>query len=65
MASGEIDLAKFTVVLPTYNEVENISKIVEELFRLYPGISISVVDDGSKGPLMRSLLSKRSTTALR
>jgi dolichol-phosphate mannosyltransferase len=48
MVSGENDLARFTVVLPTYNEVENISNIVEELFRLYPGISISIIDDGSK-----------------
>ena len=56
MASGENDLAKFTVVIPTYNEVENISKIVEELFRLYPGISISVVDDDSKDGTIEAVL---------
>jgi dolichol-phosphate mannosyltransferase len=48
MATGEGSLDRFTIVLPTYNEVENISTLVDELFRLYPGISISVIDDGSK-----------------
>ena len=56
MASGENDLAKFTVVLPTYNEVENVSNIVEELFRLYPGISISVIDDGSTDGTVEAVL---------
>jgi dolichol-phosphate mannosyltransferase len=56
MASGENDLAKFTVVLPTYNEVENISNIVGEIFRLYPGISISVIDDGSTDGTVETVL---------
>jgi len=56
MVSGENDLAKFTVVLPTYNEVENISNIVKELFRLYPGISISVIDDGSTDGTVEAVL---------
>ena len=56
MASGENDLAKFTVVLPTYNEVENVSNIVEELFRLYPSISISVIDDGSTDGTVEAVL---------
>jgi dolichol-phosphate mannosyltransferase len=56
MASGENDQAKFTVVLPTYNEVENISIMVEELFRLYPGVSVSIIDDGSKDGTVESVL---------
>ncbi len=56
MASGENDLTRFTVVLPTYNEVENISMIVEELFRLYPEVSVSVVDDGSKDGTVDAVL---------
>ena len=53
---GESDQAKFTVVLPTYNEVENISKLVEELFSLYPAISMSVVDDGSQDGTVEAVL---------
>jgi len=56
MASGENDQARFTVVLPTYNEVENISKMVEELFHLYPGVAVSVVDDGSKDGTVEAVL---------
>jgi dolichol-phosphate mannosyltransferase len=56
MASGENDLEKFTVVLPTYNEMENISNMVEELFLLYPGISISIIDDGSKDGTVETVL---------
>ena len=41
------DYSKLTIVLPTYNEVENISNIVPELFRLYPGVHVTVVDDSS------------------
>ncbi len=53
---GEDSQARFTIVLPTYNEVENISSLVEELFRLYPGISISVIDDGSTDGTVEAVL---------
>ena len=35
------------VVIPTYNERENLSLIISHLFRLYPSINILVVDDNS------------------
>lgn len=38
---------KHLVVIPTYNEIENIEDMINELFRLYPEISILVVDDSS------------------
>ncbi|MDD1742998.1 MAG: glycosyltransferase, partial [Methanomassiliicoccales archaeon] len=56
MESGENSLARFTIVLPTYNEVENISILVEELFRLYPSVSILVVDDGSTDGTVEAVL---------
>jgi len=40
--------ADLTVVLPTYNEVENIQRIVPEVFRLCPGAHVVVVDDSSQ-----------------
>lgn len=38
---------KHLVVIPTYNEIENIEDMINELFGLYPEISILVVDDSS------------------
>lgn len=43
-----VEHSRFTVVLPTYNEVENIENMVRTLFRLYPGVRVRVMDDGSK-----------------
>jgi len=37
----------FTVIIPTFNESENISELLKVLNKLYPGISIIVSDDGS------------------
>lgn len=38
---------KTVVIIPTYNEKENISQIVQEIFKVVPDISIMVVDDNS------------------
>jgi len=38
---------KTTVVIPTYNERENVSHLIEEIFSLLPEINILVVDDNS------------------
>ncbi len=38
---------KHLVVIPTYNEYDNIQKIVRTIFNLYENISILVVDDSS------------------
>jgi len=35
------------IVIPTYNEVENIEPLIKNLFSLYPGIQVLVVDDHS------------------
>ncbi len=35
------------VVIPTFNERENVSLIVPHIFRLFPSINILVVDDNS------------------
>jgi dolichol-phosphate mannosyltransferase len=42
-----IDIRNAAVVIPTYNERDNIAKIIEALLRLYPAIHILVVDDRS------------------
>ena len=38
---------KRLVVIPTYNEAENVGVLIPRLFKHIPGISILVVDDGS------------------
>ena len=38
---------KHIVVIPTYNEAENIENLISELFYMYPSISILIVDDSS------------------
>lgn len=38
---------KHLLVIPTYNEIENIEKIINEIFHLYPELSILIVDDSS------------------
>lgn len=39
---------KTTIVIPTYNEAENIQKLVQEVFSLpMPGLSLLIIDDNS------------------
>jgi len=38
---------KVYIVLPTYNEAENLEKLVEQIFALHPEFNIIIVDDNS------------------
>ena len=38
---------KHLVIIPTYNEAENVEAIVRKIFELYPNINILIVDDSS------------------
>ena len=40
-------MEKKLVIIPTYNEIENISKIIEAVFAIEGGYHILVIDDGS------------------
>lgn len=59
---------KETVVLiPTYNEILNIERMIETLMSLYPGLSILIIDDNSPdktGDKVRMLQEKYSTLFL-
>ena len=35
------------IIIPTFNEIENIENIIESIFKLYPNINILIVDDNS------------------
>ncbi|MGC9156967.1 MAG: glycosyltransferase [Candidatus Micrarchaeia archaeon] len=43
-----IDYANYTIVLPTLNEEATIGKLIRYLLSHYQGISVLVMDDGSK-----------------
>ena len=40
-------MEKKLVIIPTYNEIENISKIIQAVFNLEGGYHILIIDDGS------------------
>lgn len=42
------NLARTLIVMPAWNEEESVSRVVEEVFRVLPGVSCLVVSDGSK-----------------
>jgi dolichol-phosphate mannosyltransferase len=42
-----IGLDKAIVIIPTYNEIANIEKMLETLHRLHPSLNILIIDDGS------------------
>jgi len=35
------------LIIPTYNEIDNISRMLETLHKLYPTLSVLIIDDGS------------------
>ena len=35
------------LIIPTYNEIDNIEKMIQKVFELYPDISLLIIDDGS------------------
>lgn len=41
------DFSQTLVIIPTYNEIDNIEAMLKTLFQLYPDIHILVVDDNS------------------
>jgi dolichol-phosphate mannosyltransferase len=42
-----VELKDTLIIIPTYNEAPNAGKLIEELFSLYPDVSILIVDDNS------------------
>lgn len=52
------DYLNLTVILPTLNEEENISQLLDFLIASYPGISIIIVDDSSADATVKAAQSK-------
>lgn len=38
---------KTLIIIPTYNEIDNIERMINTLFELYPEISLLIIEDGS------------------
>lgn len=38
---------KTLIIIPTYNEIDNIERMIKTLFELYPSLSILIIEDGS------------------
>jgi dolichol-phosphate mannosyltransferase len=53
---GVLDYGLFTIVIPTLNEAGNVRNMIEELFHEYPGVKITIVDDGSQDGTAESVL---------
>jgi dolichol-phosphate mannosyltransferase len=61
MAFAESLMPGSLVIIPTYNEKENIAAIIDAVLKLSPSIDVLVVDDGSPdgtGSIVKSLQSK-------
>ena len=48
-----IDLSTTLIVMPAFNEEASVGDVIREAFRELPGISILVVNDGSKDDTTR------------
>ncbi|MBI2677140.1 MAG: polyprenol monophosphomannose synthase [Candidatus Yanofskybacteria bacterium] len=55
------NFAKTIVLIPTFNEKENIGPLVREIFNLYPDISVLVIDDSSLDGTAEEVLSMQSS----
>ena len=47
MSVENIPFSKSCIVIPTYNEKENVSNMITKIFDLYPEVNLLFVDDGS------------------
>jgi len=47
MLWGMVNLSRAVVIIPTYNEIANIEKMLVTLDRLHPDLNVLIIDDGS------------------
>lgn len=45
--SMSLPFEKTLIIIPTYNEIDNIERMIRTLFELYPAISLLIIEDGS------------------
>ncbi len=62
-----ITLEQSVVIIPTYNEIANIEKMLTTLDNLHPGLNILIIDDGSPdgtAGIIKTFQSKKSNLHL-
>ncbi len=42
-----LSFSRSCIIIPTYNEIDNIERMIRTLFALYPEISLLIIEDGS------------------
>jgi dolichol-phosphate mannosyltransferase len=42
-----LPFAQSLIIIPTFNEIDNIEKMIQTIFQLYPKINLLIIDDGS------------------
>ena len=47
MSSASLPFDKSCIIIPTYNEKENVSNMIKKIFDLYPSVNLLFIDDGS------------------
>lgn len=47
---------KLAIVIPTYNEAENIEELISSILKIYPGVQIVIVDDNSPDATAQKVL---------
>jgi dolichol-phosphate mannosyltransferase len=66
--SGIVASERTLVIIPTYNEAENIKPLVENIIKLYPrSVDLLVIDDNSPdgtGAIVKGIMEKESRVAL-
>ena len=44
---NQLPFSRTLLIIPTYNEIDNIEKMIKKVFSLYPDIHLLIIDDGS------------------
>lgn len=61
MKSQNLPFNKAVVIIPTYNEIDNVNNMLSLLNDLYPELNILIVDDGSPDGTAAAVKEKQST----
>ncbi len=49
------------IIIPTYNEVDNVGRMIDTLFELYPDVSLMIIEDGSPDGTAKVVKEKQQT----
>ncbi|MEH0860054.1 MULTISPECIES: polyprenol monophosphomannose synthase [Halobacteriovorax] len=47
MSTGQLPWNRSLIIIPTYNEIDNIERMIDTIFGKYPEVSLLIIEDGS------------------